>query len=723
MLISAFLVIASSIGAATVAPKAPTLTYLFRMNLTVSSTINTGSGPAGTRLAIPITGGTLSGPKGEGKVLPVGADFGAIDALGNFNVDAHSVVQMDDGSYVYSHSAGPLISGPTALDRIKFETGSSKYSWLNEILAVAVTDFPGPWVSLDVWQLLPGGACSCGSIGRIAARRFYAQDRSDQPRPGDITVQTGRTRLSAKSDSLGGATMTKPAQKPCPSNLSGPLWAMASHARATTSPSSIPEGDSTNEQKRDPSPSSDTVMTDDPGQAITGRDPNSKIVGWNGPDDPENPKNWPNRRKWMITVSLGMLTWVVTFASSIFSTATRPAAKEFGVSTEVMTLGTSLFVLGFAFGPLIFGPMSEVYGRKYPLFVGYFVFALFQIPVATAESVQTVLVCRFLSGLFGSSPLSVVGGALVDLWPPVELGIAMSIFAGANFVGPVAGPIMGGFITQSSLGWRWTAYITAIMAALFGPIAFITVPETLESTLLARKARAVRLSTRDWAMHAAVEEKPVDISEMANRILIRPLAMLVLEPVIILVTLYMSFVYGLIYLCFEAYPVSFEEDRGWNSGVGSLPFLAIILGVVIGVIFIIVFSKTRLTRIIKDKGHLPPEQRLIPMMVGGACFPIGLLWFAWTSDPTILWVPQAISGIPLGVGIMLALAANAVVRALFGAGFPMFATAMYKRLGVDWATSVLGFIAVGLFPVPILFYVFGERIRKLSRYAPSGGPP
>jgi hypothetical protein len=120
---------------------------------------------------------------------------------------------------------------------------------------------------------------------------------------------------------------------------------MASHARATTSPSSIPEGDSTNEQKRDPSPSSDTVMTDDPDQAITGRDPNSKIVGWNGPDDPENPKNWPNRRKWMITVSLGMLTWVVTFASSIFSTATRPAAKEFGVSTEVMTLGTSLFVL------------------------------------------------------------------------------------------------------------------------------------------------------------------------------------------------------------------------------------------------------------------------------------------------------------------------------------------------------------------------------------------
>ncbi|KAF5643833.1 major facilitator superfamily transporter [Fusarium sp. NRRL 52700] len=343
---------------------------------------------------------------------------------------------------------------------------------------------------------------------------------------------------------------------------------MVSHARVTTSTSSFPKYDSANEPKRDPSPSFDTVMSDEHAQTVVVRDPDNTIVGWDGSDDPDNPKNWPNRKKWMITVSLGILTWVVTFARSIFSIETRPAAKEFGVSVEVMTLGTSLFVLGFAFGPLIFGPLSEVYGRKYPLFVGYFVFAIFQIPVATAQNVQTVLVCRFLSGLFGSSPLSVVGGALVGLWPPVELGIALIIFAGANFIGPVAGPIMGG-LHHSDL------------AALFGPIAFIIVPETLESTLLSRKAHSVRLSTRDWAIHAVAEETAVDIYETMGRILVQPLAMLVLEPVIIFVTLYMSFGYGLMYLCFEAYP-------------------------------------TRLTRIIETKGSLPPEQRLLRMMVGGA---------------------------------------------------------------------------------------------------------
>ncbi|KZL64739.1 MFS multidrug transporter, partial [Colletotrichum tofieldiae] len=463
----------------------------------------------------------------------------------------------------------------------------------------------------------------------------------------------------------------------------------------------------------------------------------SKIISWTGPNDPENPQNWTSRKKWAVTISLGSLTWVVTFASSIFSTATQVAAEEFGVSVEVMTLGTSLFVLGFAFGPLMFGPLSEIYGRKYPLFIGYFAFAIFQIPVAVAKNIETVMVCRFLSGFFGSSPLSVVGGALVDMWPPVELGIAMSIFAGANFVGPVAGPIVGGFITQSSLGWRWTAYITAIMAATFGPIALYMVPETLASRLLAKRAEAVRLSTQDPAFHALAEESPIDINEVANRILIRPLAMLVLEPIIILVTLYMSFVYGLIYLCFVAYPASFQKGRGWSQGVGALPFLAIILGVVIGAVIVVLFSRTRFTRIMNEKGHLPPEERLLPMMIGGACFPAGLLWFAWTSNPNIFWLAQVLAGIPIGMGILLiflqgqtyiidnylmnansALAANAVVRALFGAGFPLFADAMYNRLGVAWATSVLGFLAVGLFPVPIVFYYFGARVRRLSRYTP-----
>ena len=170
------------------------------------------------------------------------------------------------------------------------------------------------------------------------------------------------------------------------------------------------------------------------------KDPN--LVVWDGPDDPENPLNYPLWRKWVITMALAGTALWVTFASSIFASATVKAAMHFHVSLEVMTLGTSLMVLGYMIGPLIWGPFSELYGRKVPLFSGYFVFAVFQIPVAVAQNVETIMLCRFIQGVFGCSPLSIVGGALVDFWDPVGRGVAVSLFASATFLGPTLGPIV-----------------------------------------------------------------------------------------------------------------------------------------------------------------------------------------------------------------------------------------------------------------------------------------
>jgi hypothetical protein len=161
------------------------------------------------------------------------------------------------------------------------------------------------------------------------------------------------------------------------------------------------------------------------------KDPN--LVEWDGPYDPENPQNWKEWRKWVITASMGSMTLCITFASSVFSTATLPTSILFGVSTEVMTLGTSLFVAGFAVGPLVWGPISELYGRKIPLFTGFAIFAIFNIPVAVAQNIETIMLCRFLGGVFGSAPLAVVGGALADFWDPVNRGIAIAVFSGATW--------------------------------------------------------------------------------------------------------------------------------------------------------------------------------------------------------------------------------------------------------------------------------------------------
>ncbi|KAF4772220.1 hypothetical protein N7455_009060 [Penicillium solitum] len=459
------------------------------------------------------------------------------------------------------------------------------------------------------------------------------------------------------------------------------------------------------------------------------------IVDWDGPNDLEMPKNFPAWRKWVITIMLGLMTICVTFGSSVFSTATKTTAKKFGVSSELMVLGVSLFVLGFAFGPIIFGPLSELYGRKRPLFLGMFVFAIFQIPVAVAQNLQTIFICRFLGGLFASAPLAIVSGILADMFEPVERGIAMAIFAAATFIGPVAGPIVGGFVTMSYLGWRWTEYITAIWAFAMAGIGILVIPETFEGTLLKRRARRLRTKTENWALHAKVEEKVVSPRDIAVRYLLRPFQMLVHEPILLLITLYVGFIYGFLYLCFVAYPISFQEQRGWNDGVGALPFVAVICGVFCACLIIVVFSLTRYRTFMIRNGRVQPEERLLPMIIGGIILPVGMFWFGWTSNHHITWVPQVVSGAFLGSGVLLiflqglnyivdvyptyansAMAANSFFRSWLGAGFPMFASAMFHNLGVNWAMTLLGCLTAALFPVPIVFFIYGPKIRSWSRF-------
>ncbi|KAF6217424.1 hypothetical protein HO133_006894 [Letharia lupina] len=465
----------------------------------------------------------------------------------------------------------------------------------------------------------------------------------------------------------------------------------------------------------------------------------NNVVGWDGPNDPENPHNWKKSKKYTVTVFYASMTFCITFASSVFSTATAVTAEKYGVSTEVMTLGTSLFVFGFAVGPIVWGPFSELYGRKIPLFFGFFVFAIFQIPVAVAQNVETIMLSRFLGGFFGSSPLAIIGGTLADFWGPVERGFALGLFAGATFIGPVAGPIVGGFITQSYLGWRWTAWITLIMSSFFGTIAYFICAESYTPVLLQRKAAKIRFESKNWAIHAPADENQINMKEIVNKYLLRPFIMLALEPILVLITFYMAFIYGMIYLFFEAYPIAFQEIRGWNGGVGALPFLGITIGVIIGVAIIVYTSNTRFKQKMEANGGKPiPEERLVPMIVGAFLLPIGLFWFAWTSNPHVSWVPQAIAGIPIGAGVLLiflqglsyiidvylmhansALAANTLVRSVAGGGFPLFAVAMYHKLGVDWATSLLGFLTVAFLPMPILFFIYGKKLREFSRYSPT----
>lgn len=133
-------------------------------------------------------------------------------------------------------------------------------------------------------------------------------------------------------------------------------------------------------------------------------------------------------------------------------TGIQDIMMEFNASQELVTLGISLFVVGFALGPLIFAPLSELYGRQYVYFVTFGAFACFNAGCVGAQNIWTLLILRFIAGSFGSSPLTNAGGVIADMFPAKERGLATTIFAAAPFMGPVLGPIIGGFLGQYA-GW------------------------------------------------------------------------------------------------------------------------------------------------------------------------------------------------------------------------------------------------------------------------------
>lgn len=296
----------------------------------------------------------------------------------------------------------------------------------------------------------------------------------------------------------------------------------------------------------------------------------------------------------------------------------------------------------------------------------------------------------------------------------------------------------GGFITQSYLGWRWTAWITLIASSFFGLVALFIIPETYAPVLLQKRAARLRQETRNWALHSVLDENRPTASEIFSKYLLRPMKMLFLEPILLFITIYISLIYGILYLFFEAYPVSFQQYRGWtNQGIAGLPFLGLLVGVIIGIVLITWQTQTRFARKLKKHGKVVPEERMPPMILGSILLPAGMFWFAWTSDPNIHWAAQVLAGLPIGAGIQIiflqglnyiidvymmfansAIAANTLVRSLIGGSFPLFATQMYHRLGVEWASSLLGFLTAAMIPIPVLFFFYGAKIRAMSKYTP-----
>ncbi|KIJ54754.1 hypothetical protein M422DRAFT_64007 [Sphaerobolus stellatus SS14] len=181
------------------------------------------------------------------------------------------------------------------------------------------------------------------------------------------------------------------------------------------------------------------------------------LVTFESDTDQDNPRNWPTHKKVIVVIIYGANACVFQAASPCFH-------EKFEISKEVFTLTLSLYLLGFVPGPILFGPFSELYGRRLAMLVSMSLFTAFSISTATADDIQTVMISHgicfagFFSGFMGSAPVACVGGGLSDLYPQEARGTASALSSLITALGNGLGPIIGSLLCQriGYQGWRWT---------------------------------------------------------------------------------------------------------------------------------------------------------------------------------------------------------------------------------------------------------------------------
>lgn len=463
--------------------------------------------------------------------------------------------------------------------------------------------------------------------------------------------------------------------------------------------------------------------------------PDPDLVGWDGDDDPEKPHNWSGKKKWQTAGLIAAMTFLTPLASSMFAPGVEGVLIEFH-STSI-TLGSfvvSIYVLGYCIGPLFVAPLSEMYGRAPVYHVSNVLYVIFTIACAVSSSLPMLIVFRFFAGAVGSTPISIGGGSFADLFRVEERGAAISIWAMGPLLGPVVGPVAGGFLAEAA-GWRWIFWLITIAAGILTVVMFVFLRETYEIALLNQKAKRLRQETGNPNLRSALD-LGLTPRELFKRSIFRPTKLLIFSPIVLALSIYLAFMYGLLYLLFTTITGVFTRTYGFSQGLAGLSFLGLGVGMMIGLVMFGLASDRILKRLsAANDGVTKPEYRLPPMIPAALLVPFGFFIYGWTTKYAIEWIVPIIGTSLVGVGLLgimmpvstylidaftihaaSALAANTVLRSLVGALLPLAGPSMYEALGLGWGNSLLGFLALAMVPIPVLFWKYGERIRLSKRF-------
>lgn len=469
---------------------------------------------------------------------------------------------------------------------------------------------------------------------------------------------------------------------------------------------------------------------------------NIVLVDWYGPDDPENPKNWSLARKLLVTISICFLTFSVYGGSSIITPSIPGVMQEFNVSQTKGVLTLSVFVMGYAVGPLLLGPPSDIpsIGRSTPYWTSMLALVLFNVGAAKTNSYGTLITMRLLSGMAGSPALATGGATLGDVWENLALPKAISIWAIGAVAGPVLAPVIAGWAAMN-VDWRLPYWLFVAMSGIGLVITLVMLPETLPANILYRRAKRLRKLTGDDRLRSQGElnqaaMKPLDFAIDAFYMPIR----ISLEPIVLYSSVLLGLVYAIFYAAFEAVPIIFGEIHHFNLGQQQLPFLglgvnAFFITLPLYLLYLVYYFDPRFVANLQ-KGIIKPEDRIILAIITGPLVLVSLFWIGWTSKSDIsYWSPLVALSLYLTPVFLLfqsilvylsfsyvehqaaVLAANDLIRSLIAAAFPLFATPMFHNLGLGKAYSTLAGISFALLLPLFGLYKYGAKLRKLSKYA------
>lgn len=336
----------------------------------------------------------------------------------------------------------------------------------------------------------------------------------------------------------------------------------------------------------------------------------------------------------------------------MFSPGVSQVMLEFGSSSVILSeIVVSIYVLGFAIGPLIVAPMSEICGRKWVYLVSCLIFLAFTIACAVSSNLKMLIAFRFLAGCAGSTPTILGGATIADMFRKENRGAAMALWGMGPQLGPAIGPVIGGFLSEAE-GWRWVFWLQAIIAGTVLMLGVFLLHETYAPVILEQKVKKMIRETGNHSLRSSLQEN-ISPSQRVFRAVFRPLKMLLLSPIVLLLSIYVSVLFGYLYLFITAFPTVFQGQYGFSLGITGLAYLGLGLGSFLGLFITGKTSDMMYTKLTGANGGIPaPEYRLPPLLGTSPLVAIAFFWYGWSANARVQWIVPIIGTTIFSMGMI-----------------------------------------------------------------------